>query len=86
MAQKEFLARLEQALNEINPDQREIFLLRNIHGLKFNEIAETLSLSENTVKSRMRYALDSLKRQLSDFVPQLESSTSLTALAKEEQR
>ncbi len=86
VAQKEFLARLEQALNEINPDQKEIFLLRNIHGLKFNEIAETLSLSENTVKSRMRYALDSLKKQLSDFVPQLESSTSLTALAKEEQR
>ena len=84
---QEFLVKLDQALQAINPDQREIFLLRNIHGLKFNEIAETLSVSENTVKSRMRYALESLKRQLVDFIPQLESSSSLNvSLSKEEQR
>ena len=84
---QEFLQRLNQALQDINPDQREIFLMRNLQGLKFNEIADALSLSENTVKSRMRYALESLKKQLSDFIPQFESSTSLNgSLGKEEQR
>ena len=84
---QEFLHRLNQALQDINPDQREIFLMRNLQGLKFNEIAEALSLSENTVKSRMRYALESLKKQLSDFIPPFESSTPLNAsLSKEEKR
>lgn len=70
LAGQEFAERLDSALNTINPDQREIFVLREIHGLKFIEIAETLDLSENTVKSRMRYALDALRKQLIDFIPE----------------
>jgi len=68
---KEIAERIDEALQEINPDQREIFLLREVHGLKFIEIAELLSISENTVKSRMRYALESLRKHLDDFVPTL---------------
>ena len=65
----EFAKRLDEALMEINPKQREIFILREVRGLKFVEIAEALDISENTVKSRMRYALESLRKQLSDFMP-----------------
>ena len=68
---KEIAERIDEALQGINPDQREIFLLREVHGLKFIEIAELLSISENTVKSRMRYALESLRKHLDDFVPTL---------------
>lgn len=71
VAAKEIAGRIDAALQEINPDQREIFLLREVHGLKFIEIAEILSISENTVKSRMRYALEALRRHLDDFVPTL---------------
>lgn len=55
---------LEAALAKINPDQREVFLLREKSGLKFEEIAEVLGVSVNTVKSRMRYALETLKKIL----------------------
>ena len=55
---------LEKALAKINPDQREVFLLREKNGFKFEEIAEVLGVSVNTVKSRMRYALESLKKIL----------------------
>ncbi|MBL7685508.1 MAG: RNA polymerase sigma factor [Deltaproteobacteria bacterium] len=55
---------LEEALTHINEDQREVFLLREKSGLKFEEIAETLNVSVNTVKSRMRYALESLRKYL----------------------
>ncbi len=55
---------LEKALAGINPDQREVFLLREKNGLKFEEIAEVLGVSVNTVKSRMRYALENLKKYL----------------------
>lgn len=70
---------LENALSQINADQREIFLMREKSGLKFEEIAEVLSISVNTAKSRMRYALEALKKYLGksgykDLEPNIERS------------
>ena len=42
-------------------EQREIFLLREVADLQFNEIAAVVGCPENTVKSRMRYALEKLR-------------------------
>jgi RNA polymerase sigma-70 factor (ECF subfamily) len=55
---------LEEALSRINEDQKEVFLMREKVGLKFEEIAEVVGVSVNTVKSRMRYALENLKKSL----------------------
>jgi len=55
---------LEQALAEINPDQRAIVIMKEYEGLKFREIAETLGLSENTVKSRLYYGLKALRSKM----------------------
>lgn len=61
---REIATILEQALKTINADQREVFLMREKTGLKFEEIAEILGVSVNTVKSRMRYALEALRKYL----------------------
>lgn len=53
--------KLEQALDMMNPDQREVFLLREKMGLSFDEIATIVDSSVNTVKSRMRYAVTQLQ-------------------------
>ena len=55
---------LETALAKLNDDQREVFLLREKEGFKFEEIADMTGVSVNTVKSRMRYALEGLRRAL----------------------
>jgi RNA polymerase sigma-70 factor, ECF subfamily len=55
---------LERALLSLPDEQREVFLLREYSGLPFREIAEVTGVSENTAKSRMRYALEALRRQL----------------------
>lgn len=55
---------LQKALHELSDEQREIVIMKEYEGLKFREIAEILSISENTVKSRMYYGLDGLKRIL----------------------
>lgn len=60
----EIEAVLKSALSKLNEDQREVFLLREKEGLKFEEIAEVTGVSVNTVKSRMRYALEALRRAL----------------------
>ena len=53
---------------EALPDeQREVFLLRHVANLPFQEIAQVTGAPENTVKSRMRYALERLQEALTDF-------------------
>jgi RNA polymerase sigma-70 factor (ECF subfamily) len=63
----EMRARLLSAVDELPDDQREVFLLREISDLPFKEIALVVDAPENTVKSRMRYALERLQAALSDF-------------------
>ncbi|RAL23865.1 RNA polymerase sigma factor [Lujinxingia litoralis] len=62
-----FRDRLDHALQQLPEDQREVFLLREISGLKFREIATLLDCPEPTIKSRMRYALESLRGELAEF-------------------
>ena len=62
-----FLDRLQGALEQLPEEQREVFTLREITGLKFREIAEVLDIPEPTVKSRMRYALQFLRGELAEF-------------------
>jgi RNA polymerase sigma-70 factor (ECF subfamily) len=57
---------LLRALAALPPEQREVFVLREQAGLPFREIAEMLGVNENTVKSRMRYALEGLRRRLAE--------------------
>jgi len=55
------------AVAELPDEQREVFLMREISNLPFKEIARIVGVPENTVKSRMRYALERLQVALSDF-------------------
>ncbi len=60
-------ARIAAAVEALPEDQREVFLLRQVQSLAFAEIAEICGVSENTVKSRMRYALERLQSALADY-------------------
>ncbi|RMG99825.1 MAG: sigma-70 family RNA polymerase sigma factor [Deltaproteobacteria bacterium] len=61
--------RILEAVDELPDAQREVFLMRVAGGMSFVEIAETLEISDNTVKSRMRYALEKLRVALADLDP-----------------
>jgi RNA polymerase sigma-70 factor, ECF subfamily len=58
------IAALVEALPQ---EQREVFLLREVADLAFKEIAAITSVPENTVKSRMRYALERLQEGLVEY-------------------
>jgi RNA polymerase sigma-70 factor (ECF subfamily) len=64
---RELGARLRQAIESLPDEQREIFLLREVADLQFNEIAAVVGCPENTVKSRMRYALEKLREALEEY-------------------
>ncbi|MGZ6142221.1 MAG: RNA polymerase sigma factor [Myxococcales bacterium] len=55
---------LQKALLGLPAEQREVFILREQAGIPFKEIAEMVGVNENTVKSRMRYALEGLRKAL----------------------
>ena len=59
--------KMEKAVSELPEEQREVFLLREVSQLSFKEIAVIVDCPENTVKSRMRYALERLRGKLSEF-------------------
>jgi RNA polymerase sigma-70 factor, ECF subfamily len=58
---------LERALAGLPEEQREVFVLREYSGIPFKDIALVTGVSENTVKSRMRYALEGLRRRLNEL-------------------
>lgn len=66
-ADAQFSRSYDVALANLPTEQREVFTLREISGLSFAEIAEATQTNENTVKSRMRYALKALREALADF-------------------
>jgi RNA polymerase sigma-70 factor (ECF subfamily) len=59
--------RVATAVEMLPPEQREVFLLRQLAKVPFKEIAKMTGVPENTVKSRMRYALERLQDALSEY-------------------
>ena len=62
LQQNELADILQDCLMQLSEDKRTIVIMKEYEGLKFREIAEALNISENTVKSRMYYGLEALKK------------------------
>lgn len=56
-----------EVIDALPGEQREVFLLRELANLPFEDIARITGAPENTVKSLMRYALDRLQQTLHEF-------------------
>jgi RNA polymerase sigma factor (sigma-70 family) len=58
---------LEDALQELPVKQREVFVMHEVEGRSFNEIAELTGEPLNTLLSRKRYAVLFLRERLQDL-------------------
>jgi RNA polymerase sigma-70 factor (ECF subfamily) len=61
MGRGDISSAINAALDSLQPEQKEVFLLREENELSFKEIAEIQECSLGTVLSRMRYALKKLR-------------------------
>lgn len=59
---------LTRHINELSPDNRIVFVLRDIHGLSTDDTADVLGLSVPAVKSRLHRARLYLRERLSDYM------------------
>ena len=64
---REINSEIDRALGAITPDLREIFLLREVAGLQYQEIADALDIELGTVKSRIARARAALAKELQDL-------------------
>ena len=58
---------LEDALDELPAEQREVFVAHELMGRSFKEIAEDTGVSVNTLLSRKRYAVLHLRERLQEM-------------------
>jgi len=62
--QKTFEKALQNAVDDLPEEQREVFLLREQMNMPFEDIARVVGCLPSTAKSRMRYALQSIREKL----------------------
>ena len=63
-ARKELAEKLWTALDRLPFDQRTVIVLREIDGLRYDDIAFSLGVAVGTVKSRLTRARQALRQQL----------------------
>jgi RNA polymerase sigma factor (sigma-70 family) len=63
-ARSVLLEELEDALTDLPPEQREVFVAHEIEGRSFKQLAEESGVSINTLLSRKRYAVAHLRERL----------------------
>ena len=70
-ARSVLLDELEDALDELPREQRDVFIAHEIDGVSFKELSARTGVSVNTLLSRKRYAVMHLRRRLQDVYDDL---------------
>ena len=61
---RELRAQIEEGLRALSPEHRQVLVLREMHQLSYDEIADALDLDVGTVKSRISRG----RKQLRNFL------------------
>ena len=56
--------KVEEVMGGLSAEHREVMVLRYQDGLKVRDIADALGITSGTVKSRLHYARDAIRRNL----------------------
>ncbi len=70
-ARSVLLEELEDALDELPDEQREVFVAHEIEGRSFKEMSADSGVSVNTLLSRKRYAVLHLRERLRSIYDEL---------------
>ncbi len=71
LSDKEIRARIDEAIQRLTPEHREVIVLREIEGLDYQEIADHTGITLGTVMSRLFYARKKLQSMLRDLYENL---------------
>jgi RNA polymerase sigma-70 factor (family 1) len=63
----ELTNKIDEIIKALPQRQKEVYLLHKVEGLKYNEIAERLNISLNTVENHMSRALKTIRTKLGNY-------------------
>lgn len=63
---------IEQALDELPKEQREVFVKHELEGISFKEMVDEMGISLNTLLSRKRYAILHLRERLQHLYDEIQ--------------
>lgn len=73
----ELLQKIEEALDQIPEKHRAILVLREVDGLSYEELAQTLEIPKGTVMSRLFHARKKMQELLGGYLEQAPPSEGL---------
>ena len=65
---KQIRARIDQALDELSENHRAVLVMRELEGLSYEEMAQTMGCSKGTIMSRLFHARKNMQKRLIDLV------------------
>jgi RNA polymerase sigma-70 factor (ECF subfamily) len=68
VGRQELVERIEQAISELPHDYRIVAVLRELHGLSYEEIARVADLTVDVVRTRIARARGMLRRKLEPYL------------------
>jgi RNA polymerase sigma-70 factor, ECF subfamily len=71
LEKKEIQAKVQECINSLDDEYREVLVLRDIQGFSYEEIRGTLMIPDGTVKSRLFRARDAMKNCLARVIRDL---------------
>ena len=67
----EIRKRIDEAIEKLSPEHRAVILMREMDGMEYQEIADTIGCSIGTVMSRLFYARKKMQALLKDVYENL---------------
>lgn len=71
LERKEIQQKVQECINSLDNEYREVIVLRDIQGFPYDEISDMLNIPEGTVKSRLFRARETLKESLKKMIGDL---------------
>ena len=71
LEQKETQQKIQDCINRLDDEFREVLILRDIQGFSYEEISSMLNIAEGTVKSRLFRAREEIKQLLRKILGEL---------------
>jgi len=65
---KEIRRRIDQALDEMSESHRAVLVMRELEGLSYEEMAQTMGCSKGTIMSRLFHARRNMQKRLVDLI------------------
>ena len=67
LEREEVRGKITKAIDSLSTDHKEVVLLKEVEGMSYQEIADSVGCSTGTVMSRLFYARKKLKEILGDI-------------------